>query len=160
MTQTVSEPHAGREMYVRCRGCREITVPTDPPPSPFRGLIELDGQPIPVMDPTARFSAEETQVSDSSCIVASDSSCIVVIDREYESQRVRIGVIVGDIDEVMQLAAGVGTASAGAAISVNMDLIVRMFDTSNPQELLAEHYHEFELLDAVQNHTGAVSVPA
>jgi len=176
MTQTVSEPHtgrqtprtqktsfspllitflmkkSGREMQVRCRGCREIAVPTDPLPGQFGGLIELDGQPIPVMDATASFSTEETP--------ASAGSCIVVIDREYESQRVRIGVIVGDIDEVMQLAAGVGLVSAGAKISANMDMVVKMFDTANPQELLVEHHREFQLLAAAKSHTGAVFVSA
>ncbi|UCD49506.1 MAG: hypothetical protein JSW27_18485 [Phycisphaerales bacterium] len=102
-----------------------------------------------MIEAMAGLATEETQIS---------SSCIVVIDREYEAQRVRIGVIVGDIDEVMQLAAGTATASAETGISANMDLVVKMFDTPNPQEWLAERHGEPRLLHATPNRTLAVAV--
>jgi chemotaxis signal transduction protein len=99
----------GPEIQLRCRGCREIVPPEHPGPSHTKGVIELDGQLIPVIDPNARFSLQETEIR--------PCSCIVVIEHEGKSQSLRTGVIVGDIEEVMQLAAGSVTMPIETGIS-------------------------------------------
>jgi len=124
----------GAEIQVRCRGCREIVPLRSPGPSRLKGVIELDGQFVGVLDANAWLGAQEIEMS--------PCSCIVVIEREWKSQRLRTGVIVGDIEEVMQFAAGAEATPMPTGISTNMDFVVELFNTATLGEQLAEACQE------------------
>jgi chemotaxis signal transduction protein len=119
----------GSEIQVHCRGCRELILPNDIPPSQLRGTIELDGQPVPLVDASIRSRAEGTEIS--------HSSCIVVIERDYASQRFRVGVIVDDINEVMQLATGRLDATVETEVINHVHFANEVFKAPNPGELFS-----------------------
>ena len=103
---------------VRCRGCREVVPPIGSAPAHIRGTVELDGQPVPIIDANVWLRARPTLLD--------ASTCIVIAERRRQAERYCGGVLVPDIDEVMRLAAGdfdsIGRADAG----VNMRLVLTM----------------------------------
>ncbi len=119
----------GSEIQVRCRACRELIPPNDTPPSQLRGTIELDGQLVPLVDTSICSRAERTEIS--------HSSCIVVIERDYASQRFRVGVIVDDINEVMQLATGRFDATVETEVVNHMHFANEVFNAPNPGDLFS-----------------------
>jgi chemotaxis signal transduction protein len=100
----------------------------------LRGIIELDGQCVPVIDPSIQICAERTEIG--------HCSCILVVEHKYGSKRLRTGVIVNDIEEVMQLAAGTFRSSAEPAVSVNAHFLVEACHSTGPHELLAATHRE------------------
>jgi len=130
---------SGCEIQVRCRGCREIAPLPHPMLDHLKGIIELDGQCVPVIDASIQICAEGTEIDHCSCILAVEHKC--------GSMRLRTGVIVNDIEEVMQLAAGTFRSSAGPAVSVNTHFVVEACRSTGPHELLAETHRELGPLD-------------
>lgn len=119
----------GSEIQVRCRGCRELIPPNDTPPSQLRGTIELDGQLVPLVDASIRSHGKGIEIS--------HSSCIVVIERDYAAQRLRVGVIVDDINEVMQLATGRFDATVETEVINHMRFANEVFEAPNPGDLFS-----------------------
>ena len=95
---TFSLRKQNKEYEVCCRGCREIIIPDFKKPVYIKGFIELDGKHIPVMDPGIHFRGEPTELT--------DSTCIVVTEHSFEYRTLLTGILVKNIDEVMNLAAG------------------------------------------------------
>lgn len=71
------------------------TVPQVPPH--VRGVINLRGKVIPVIDLRLKFSLP--------ALAASDQTCIVVVQVELENRRVMLGIIVDRVSEVLNVAA-------------------------------------------------------
>jgi purine-binding chemotaxis protein CheW len=98
----------GREEFaigiVAIREIMEYTDPTEVPMTPdfIRGVINLRGAVVPVIDLCARFGREQTDVSRKTCIV------ILEVEVEYEEETMRqvIGVIVDEVSQVLEIAAG------------------------------------------------------
>jgi hypothetical protein len=130
---------SGGDIQVRCRGCREIAPLSHSMLDHLKGVIELDGQCIPVIDAGVRFRAEGTEIG--LC------SCILVVEHECGTTQLRTGVIVNHIEEVMQLAAGTFRSSAGPTVSVNTHFVVEACCSTGPHELLAETHRELGPLD-------------
>jgi len=124
----------GGEIRVRCRGCREITPLTHPVVDYLRGIIEVDGRFVPVIDINTGFGAEDTEIG--------PCSCIVVVRHEGAADHLRTGIIVHDIEEVMQLAAGAFQAKTRTETSVNMHLVVEVCNDPRPHELLAAAHRD------------------
>jgi purine-binding chemotaxis protein CheW len=78
-------------------GVQEITaVPHTP--EYVKGVINLRGKVIPVVDLRLKFGLPEMQYS--------QRTCIIVVQIHSESQKVLIGVIVDAVSEVLTLQAG------------------------------------------------------
>lgn len=76
----------------------EYGQPTEVPMMPgyVRGVINLRGRVVPVIDLLPRFGREASPVS--------KRTCIVIIDVEHEGERQDIGVVVDSVSEVLQIA--------------------------------------------------------
>ena len=67
-------------------------------PACIRGVINLRGSVVPVMDLSARFGNKAAQVT--------RRTCIVIVEIEAEGDRRDVGVIVDAVNEVLEIAAG------------------------------------------------------
>jgi len=73
------------------------TVTTVPKtPKWVRGVINLRGAVVPVVDLAIKFGLELTPVT--------KTTCIVIVETQFESQDTTIGVIVDAVSQVMELA--------------------------------------------------------
>ena len=91
----------GGEMFaIGILGIKEIieygsltTVPMMP--EFIRGVINLRGAVVPVVDLSARFGRQSTEVT--------RRSCIVIIEAEAENEKHDVGVVVDSVSEVLEI---------------------------------------------------------
>ena len=112
---------------VRCRGCREILPPSGSAPEHIRGTVELDGQSVPIVDANVWVHAEQTRID--------PDTCILIADHRWNSERFHGGVLIPDIEQVMQLAAGSFDSTGRAQAGVNMRLLLAI-DEGCPAHLV------------------------
>ena len=73
------------------------TVTTVPKtPKWVRGVINLRGAVVPVVDLAIKFGLELTPVA--------KTTCIVIVETQFESQNTTIGILVDAVSQVMELA--------------------------------------------------------
>ncbi len=118
-------------------GCREILIPDHKTPTHIRGIIEFDGTFVPVIDPGIFFERKAT--------VVTNSACILVIEHIHESRTRRTGIIIEDIDEIMNLAAGSYGGGALVPSTVNMSFVTKMLDKAAANDLLSDTHFAFDL---------------
>ena len=70
-------------------------------PACVRGVINLRGAVVPVMDPLARFGRPSSDVSKRTCIVIVETE----VENEGRPERQVIGVVVDAVSEVLEIAA-------------------------------------------------------
>jgi purine-binding chemotaxis protein CheW len=100
-------------------GCMEITaVPRTPPY--VRGVINLRGQVIPVIDLRAKFGMETTEKTDQTCII------VVEIRFCQGDRKVNTGIIVDRVSEVLNIATDDVEAPPSFGSSVDTDFIMGM----------------------------------
>jgi purine-binding chemotaxis protein CheW len=82
----------------RIREIIEYTTVTKVPKVPewIRGVINLRGNVVPVVDLTLRFGLEERPVS--------KTTCIVIVEVEQDSEQAVMGVIADAVNQVIDLA--------------------------------------------------------
>lgn len=73
----------------------EMQKITEIPNAPefFRGMINLRGEVLPVIDTRVRFGMSQT--------VASTNTCIVVLDIEVDDTKLKVGAMVDSVNEVV-----------------------------------------------------------
>jgi purine-binding chemotaxis protein CheW len=94
---------AGEEYAISILKVKEIieydTVTVVPKtPKWIRGVINLRGSVVPVVDLAVKFGLEEPPVT--------KTSCIVIVDGQLENQNTTMGIVVDAVSQVMDLAAG------------------------------------------------------
>jgi purine-binding chemotaxis protein CheW len=92
----------GEEYAISILRAKEIigydTVTTVPKtPKWVRGVINLRGSVVPVVDLAVRFGLEERPVT--------KTSCIIIVERQQESQNAIMGVMADAVSQVMDIAA-------------------------------------------------------
>jgi len=75
----------------------EMTSITKVPKSPFyvKGVINLRGQVLPIIDARLKFGMEETEYT--------NNTCIIVMDLEMEGETINIGTIVDGVLSVVEI---------------------------------------------------------
>jgi len=75
----------------------EVTpVPTAPPA--IRGVLNLRGRVVPVVDPAIRFGRAPSEVS--------RLSCIIIVETVQDGERYTMGLLVDSVSQVLELSAG------------------------------------------------------
>ena len=92
----------GEEYAISILRVKEIigydTVTTVPKtPKWVRGVINLRGNVVPVVDLALRFGLAERKVT--------KTTCIIIVERELENQNTMMGVIADAVSQVMDIAA-------------------------------------------------------
>jgi purine-binding chemotaxis protein CheW len=108
-------------------------------PKCIRGVINLRGAVVPVVDLSARFGRERSDLT--------RRSCIVIIEMQSEAERQVVGVIVDAVNEVLEIAPesvepppsfgggiqtdfirGMGKVGTRFVIILNLDRVLRVED--------------------------------
>jgi len=98
-------------------GYMEITaVPQTP--GYVKGVINLRGQVIPVIDLRAKFGMDTTEVT--------ERTCIIVVEICQGDRNISIGVVVDHVSEVLDIADGDIEEAPQFGASVNTDFILGM----------------------------------
>jgi hypothetical protein len=126
-------------LEVRCRGCREIVIPEYKMPVHIRGMIEFEESLIPVIDPGIYFYDKSTQIT--------NSTCILVIEHNHECRTRRTGILIEDMEEIMNLAAGNYKTGALKPSSFNMRFILETSKNVAANKLLSDKHMAFELCE-------------
>jgi len=97
-------------------------------PDYVKGVINLRGQVIPVVDLRAKFGMETTDVTDQTCIIVVE---IAQGDRTYNT-----GMVVDHVQEVLDIAGKDIEETPQFGASVNMDFILGMGKIGNSVKIL------------------------
>jgi hypothetical protein len=127
----------GREFDVCYQGCREIAIPDYKTPTHIRGMIEFEGILIPVIDPGIFFHQNPASVT--------NSTCILVVEHIHESRIRRTGIIIENIEEIMNLAAGMYKNGTAEPSTYNIRFVLEMSDTVATEQLLSNTHLAFDL---------------
>jgi hypothetical protein len=107
------------QLKVVCNGCREI-VPLDGLlPAHIKGMIEYDGQFIPVIDPAAQYYDDLAEIT--------NDSCILVIEHEYAGSRLYTGIIAGSFEQILALSVSSPKSDVNVC-GTNMGFALEMLD--------------------------------
>lgn len=87
-------------------------------PHHVKGVINLRGQVIPVVDLRAKFGMETTEVT--------DQTCIIVVEITQKDQTFNTGIVVDCVQEVLEIAEEDIEAAPEFGASVNTDFILGM----------------------------------
>ena len=87
-------------------------------PHYVKGVINLRGQVIPVVDLRAKFGMETTEVT--------DQTCIIVVESTRTSRRFNTGIIVDHVQEVLDIAGGDIEEAPQFGASVDTEFILGM----------------------------------
>ncbi len=105
---------------LRIREIIEYSVPTGVPmmPRSVRGVINLRGAVVPVIDLAVRFGRTATGVG--------KRTCIVIVETEHAGALCTLGLIVDGVNAVMEIAAGSIEPAPAFGTRVNADFIAGM----------------------------------
>ena len=140
--------HLGAEVFaIDIRSVREIiqygamtTVPLMP--SFVRGVINLRGSVVPVIDLHARFGRPAAQVG--------KKTCVVIFDAMREGERVELGLMVDAVSEVIDIAADAIEPPPNFGTSVRRDFIRAMGKRGDRFVIILEPDRAFDVEDMAQ----------
>jgi purine-binding chemotaxis protein CheW len=145
--------------FVLCRECYGIPVlkvreiirlasitPVPQMPHYVKGVINLRGKIIPVIDLCAKFGLEHAASSDNACIV-------VVQVNGTENRAIQLGLAVDAVEEVCQLSAGDIEQTPEFGVAVDTSCILGMAKSKGVVKTLLD-------IDRVLGAMGAATIPA
>jgi len=126
-------------------GMMRIT-PVPQTPDFVKGVINLRGKVIPVIDLRLRFGMEENGYT--------ERTCIVLVEIDGVSGKLHIGVVVDSVSEVLNIKGADIEDTPSFGTTLNTEYILGMAKTGGGVKLLLEidrvlSSHEIELLDKV-----------
>ena len=123
---------------------------TDVPMTPgfIRGVINLRGNVVPVVDLGVRFGRDIME--------ATIKSCIVILETEYEQETVVIGALVDAVDEVLDIPESKIEAAPQFGTSIRADFIsgVGVVDDKFILLLKKERVIDLDELSAIERLSG------
>jgi len=99
-------------------------------PHYIKGVINLRGQVIPVVDLRAKFGMETTEVT--------DETCIIVVEITQAGRKCNTGIVVDRVQEVLDIAGGDIEEAPQFGGSVTIDFILGMGKVNNSVKILLD----------------------
>jgi len=99
-------------------------------PSYIKGVINLRGQVIPVIDLRAKFGMETAQIT--------DETCIIVVEIQQEGRKFNTGIIVDHVQEVLDIDGENIEGPPQFGSSVNTDFILGMGKVGESVKILLD----------------------
>ena len=118
------------EFEVRCCGCREIIVPEYKTPVHIMGVIKSEKNFIPVIDPRIWFRGEPTDLT--------TSACILIVEHLYEYQLLKTGILLHDIEELMNIITGSCEPPTTKKASFNIRFVLELAGNASAEDFLAD----------------------
>ena len=107
------------------------TVTTVPNMEPWvRGVINLRGSVVPVVELAAKFGMEQKPVD--------KTTCIVIVETQFEDQQVTVGLIVDAVNQVIELSEDDIRPVPDFGTSVKMDYLIGMAQSGRKFSLLLD----------------------
>ncbi|MEI7637881.1 MAG: chemotaxis protein CheW [Syntrophus sp. (in: bacteria)] len=126
---------AGEEYGIGIRKVKEIigmmaitTVPIIPPY--FKGVINLRGKVIPVVDLRLKFGMEEIEYT--------DRTCIIVVELNTNAVNILMGIVVDAVSEVLNVKVDDIEDSPSFGACMNTDYILGMAKAGNGVKILLD----------------------
>jgi len=130
----------------------EYHEPTLVPMMPdfIRGVINLRGSVVPVVDLSLRLGRESTEVA--------KRTCVVIIEIQHEEERMEIGVVVDAVNEVLDIAPESIEAAPNFGAKIRTDFINGMGKIDDKFVVLLNIDHvlsieELSMLDSASKTT-------
>lgn len=129
-------------------------------PEWVRGVINLRGSVVPVVDLTAKFGMEQKPVG--------KTTCIVIVETQFENQETIVGLIVDAVSQVMELSADDIQPVPDFGTRVKMDYLIGMAQSGKKFALLldvdkvltTEELHDLSEVSAYAENAMAESIGA
>jgi purine-binding chemotaxis protein CheW len=122
-------------------------------PACVRGVINLRGAVVPVMDLSARFGKPPTAVT--------KRTCIVIVEIEREGERQDVGVTVDAVNEVLEIAASEIELAPSFGANIRTDFIHGMGKLNGKFVIILDTDHVLSVDDVVSlSHVGAAAAEA
>lgn len=118
---------------VRCCGCRQLQHPGLDAPAHIIGLIEFDGDVIPVIDPALQLCDEPTPLT--------SATCILVIQHLAADIMLHTGIVIAHSQEILELASGSFDSGPQPTCTMNMLFTLEVQGNVHAALLLAENHH-------------------
>jgi purine-binding chemotaxis protein CheW len=99
-------------------------------PQWVRGVINLRGSVVPVIDLTAKFGMEQKPVG--------KTTCIVIVETRFENQEAIVGLIVDAVNQVMELSADDIQPVPDFGTRVKMDYLIGMAQSGRKFAMLLD----------------------
>ena len=99
-------------------------------PHHIKGVINLRGQVIPVVDLRANFGMESTEVT--------EQTCIIVVEIDQSERTYNVGIIVDRVQEVLDIKAEQIEAPPQFGSSVDTDFILGMGKINDSVKILLD----------------------
>ena len=99
-------------------------------PAYVKGVVNLRGKVIPVMDLRLRFGME--------AIPHTDRTCIIVVEIRSDSGNILTGIIVDSVSEVVNIKASEIEDTPSFGTSLNMDVILGMAKLGSGVKILLD----------------------
>ena len=99
-------------------------------PHYVKGVINLRGQVIPVVDLRAKFGMETTEVT--------DETCIIVVEITHGGRKFNTGIVVDRVQEVLDIPGGDIEEAPQFGVSVNTDFILGMGKVGDSVKILLD----------------------
>jgi purine-binding chemotaxis protein CheW len=110
-------------------GYMDVTAVPQTPPY-VKGVINLRGQVIPVVDLRAKFGMEEAAIT--------DQTCIIVVEITHGSRKFSTGIIVDHVQEVLDIDGQNIEEAPQFGVSVNTDFIYGMAKVGGSVKILLD----------------------
>jgi len=122
-TQVLTFSLAGETYAIAILGIKEIIeyrAPTEVPMMPgcVRGVINLRGAVVPVLDPQARFGRPSSAIG--------KRTCIVIVELAQGDERQIVGLLVDAVSEVLDIPAGDIEPAPDFGAGIRSDFIAGM----------------------------------
>lgn len=111
-------------------------------PDFVRGVINLRGAVVPVIDLHARFGRKPATIG--------KKSCIVIFDASHESERIQLGLLVDSVSEVIEIAADQIEPPPSFGTSIRRDFIRGMGKVANRFVIILEPDKALDIDDMAQ----------
>jgi len=99
-------------------------------PHYVKGVINLRGQVIPVVDLRAKFAMEATEVT--------EQTCIIVVEIAQQNRKFNTGIIVDRVQEVLDISMNQIEQTPQFGTNVNTDFILGMGKIGNSVKILLD----------------------
>ena len=99
-------------------------------PGYIKGVINLRGQVIPVVDLRAKFGMETTDVT--------DQTCIIVVEITQDDRNFSTGIVVDHVQEVLDITGEDIEEAPQFGSSINTDFILGMGKVGNSVKILLD----------------------
>jgi hypothetical protein len=129
-----------QSLNLRCLGCRELISLDYKKPTHIRGVIEFNGLYIPVIDPGILLLGRPSAFS--------NLSCILIVPHRWQHQLYYTGIVIEDIDEIMEFASSEPNIEPPRDISVNIRFVIDLRKSPGAESWLYENHR---MLDICRN---------